>query len=371
MRVALRLARRGQGAVEPNPMVGCVLVRGGRLIGSGWHRRFGGPHAEREALRRCAGSPRGATAYVTLEPCCHEGKTPPCTDALIAAGVARVVAAMRDPDSRVSGRGLAQLRRAGIAAEAYAADSPAAEARSVFAEAAALNAPYVKLRRDRRPWVILKWAQSLDGKIATRTGDSQWISGEAARADAHRTRGRVDAIVIGIGTALRDDPLLTARGVRARRVATRIVLDSRLRLPPDAQLVRTAAAAPTWVVGGPDAPASRARRLERAGCRVLRVARGRGGLRLDALLDALGREQVTNVLVEGGGRVLGAFFDAGLADEVHAYVSPRLIGGAGAVSPLHGTGVERVAQTVSLGQAAAMRRVGEDWLLRARLPARS
>src|SRR5262245_29686131 len=196
MRRALRLALRGQGGVEPNPLVGCVLVRAGRIIGEGWHAKFGGPHAEVRALKSCQSSPRGATAYVTLEPCCHHGKTPPCTDALLAAGVTRVVAAVRDPNPAVHGRGAETLRKAGIRVEFGL----------LAAEGADLIAPFAKLVKTSRPWVILKWAQSLDGVIATRTGDSKWISDEACRAHAHRTRGRVDGILVGVNTLLRDDP---------------------------------------------------------------------------------------------------------------------------------------------------------------------
>ncbi|RMF74303.1 MAG: bifunctional diaminohydroxyphosphoribosylaminopyrimidine deaminase/5-amino-6-(5-phosphoribosylamino)uracil reductase RibD, partial [Planctomycetota bacterium] len=274
MRIALRTARRGLGRVEPNPPVGCVLVRGGRELARGFHRYFGGPHAEVDALRR-AGNARGATAYVTLEPCCYHGKTPPCTQALIAAGIRRVVAAVRDPNPRVSGRGLALLRRAGLQVDV-----------GVLAdEAEALIAPFRKLTKTGRPWVIAKWAQSLDGRIATRTGDSRWISDVAARTHAHRTRARVDAIIIGARTAGIDDPLLTARLARPRRVAARVVLDPNLRTPTNGRLVRTAGNFPTWICC--DASASKRRRAELldAGCRIITLARrGDGSFRLARLL---------------------------------------------------------------------------------------
>ncbi len=358
MRMALRLAARGQGRVEPNPMVGCVIVRNGRIIGQGYHQRYGGPHAEVHALRQAGRAARGATAYVTLEPCCHFGKTPPCTDALRAAGIARVVAALRDPNPLVAGRGLRTLRRAGLAVELGL----------LAPEAAALNAPFLKLMTRHRPWIILKWAQSLDGKIATRTGDSRWITDEIMRAHAHRIRGRVDALMVGRGTAQRDDPQLTCRHGRWRRRAARIVLDAELRLPGTAQLVRTADRIPTWVFCTPAAPASRARRLQDAGCLVHRVAAARSGagVNLPAVLDSLGAHQMTNVVVEGGGRLLGAFFDQQLADEIHVYIAPRLIGGAGALGPLHGSGVERIAGSPRLS-GAALRPLGFGWLLQARL----
>ncbi|MEW6250537.1 MAG: bifunctional diaminohydroxyphosphoribosylaminopyrimidine deaminase/5-amino-6-(5-phosphoribosylamino)uracil reductase RibD [Planctomycetota bacterium] len=364
---ALQLARRGQGYVEPNPMVGCVVVRGGRVLGEGWHRRFGEPHAEIEALRAAQAAhgknaTRGATVYVTLEPCCHTGKTPPCTDALIAAGVARVVALMQDPNPRVCGAGAAALRKAGVRSE-LASGGP------LHAVAAELNAPFTKLMTQRRPWVILKWAQSLDGKIATRTGDSKWITDEACRAHAHRTRGRVDGILVGVGTVLSDNPLLTCRVGRPRRIAARIVLDTHLRTPRSAQLVRTACETPTLIFCGPDAPARRVRVLEAAGCvveRVQLVGRGRPGqsvLSPPAVLDALGRRQMTNLLVEGGGRVLGNVFDAGLADELHVYVAPLLIGGAAAPGPLHGRGPATIGDAVRL-RPKTERRCGAGRFLR-------
>ena len=354
LRRALALVVRGQGRVEPNPLVGCVIVRSGHVLGEGYHRRFGGPHAEVEALRRCRQTPRGATVYVTLEPCGHYGKTPPCTDALIAAGVTRVVAPREDPNPPVAGKGFAALRRAGLRVDVgLLAD-----------EAAKVNAPFFKLVREHRPWVILKWAQSLDGKIATRTGDSKWISDETCRAHAHRTRGRVDAILVGIGTVLRDDPLLTCRLARPRRVATRVVLDSNLRTPPRSQLVRTARKVPTWIFHARKAPARRAHALEKGGCRLYAVPSTRRGLSLPAILDALGEHQMTNVLVEGGGRLLGSFFDKGLADEFHIYIAPQLIGGAGAAGPLHGEGVRKVAAAPSLSPALSLTRLGNGYFAR-------
>lgn len=360
MRYALRLAQRGRGRVEPNPLVGCVIVQGRRLVGRGYHRRFGGPHAEVEALRRCGRLARGATAYVTLEPCCHFGKTPPCTDALISAGVARVVAPLADPNPLVGGRGFAALRHAGVRVDV-----------GLLAErAAALNAPFFKLVRTGLPWVILKWAQSLDGKIATRRGDSRWISDQQARRHAHRKRGLVDAIIVGVGTVLRDDPLLTCRYGRARRIAKRIILDSRLRTPPGAQLVRTARRVPTWIFHAPRPPSDRARSLERAGCRLWSVPGTRSGLSLRAILRVLGREQMTNVLVEGGGQVLGQFLDQQLADELCLYVGPLLVGGAAATGPWHTLGAARLTDALRLPPTARLRRLGSGYLLETGLPKR-
>jgi len=317
MQRALQLAARGRGYVEPNPLVGCVIVRNGRIIGEGYHRRFGGPHAEIEALRRCSRCAAGATLYVTLEPCCHYGKTPPCTDALIAAGVRRVVAAMRDPSPQVAGRGLAILRKASIRVEV--------------------------------------------GLLEKEARDSKWISDRAMRDHAHRLRGRVDAIIVGRRTVELDDPLLTCRVGRPRRIATRVVLDSMLRTPLRARLVRTARRVPTWILCGPQAPAWRARQLEKAGCVVHRVPTTRHGLSLPAVLDALGAHQMTNVMVEGGGTLLGSFFDQKLADELRIYIAPSLIGGAAAVGPLHGQGLTNVPSSGRLRPGASLRRVGSGW----------
>jgi diaminohydroxyphosphoribosylaminopyrimidine deaminase/5-amino-6-(5-phosphoribosylamino)uracil reductase len=363
---ALRLARRGEGRVEPNPMVGCVIVRDGRIIGEGWHRGFGGPHAEVEALRACRQPPRGTTVYVTLEPCCHWGKTPPCTEALIAAGVGRVVAALRDPNPQISGRGVRRLRRAGIRVDLGPLE----------AEAAALVAPYRKWVRRKRPWVIAKWAQSLDGCIARRASEGRWISDEAARRHAHAVRGRVDAILVGVGTVLADDPLLTCRLVRPKRLATRVVLDSALRTPPGSRLVRTARQVPTLIFCGQRVAARRVRPYVETGCIVEPVHTRREGLAWDDVLDRLGSRQVTNLLVEGGGRVLGTLFDRRLVDEVHVYVAPLLIGVRGvslapartAASP--GPPAARAPgarPSLRLPETTRPRRVGNCWLFEARL----
>ncbi len=358
MRRALRLAARGRGWVEPNPMVGCVIARGGRVTGEGYHHHFGGPHAEIEALRAGGDAARGATVYVSLEPCCHQGKTPPCTEALIAAGVGRVVAAMRDPNPLVAGRGLRRLKKAGISVAVGLLEREAAE----------LNAPFIKLMHEKRPWVILKWAQSLDGKIATATGDSRWISDERMRAHAHRVRGGVDAIIVGWRTVARDDPLLTCRAGQPCRTPKRIILDAGLHTPATAQLIRTARETPTWIFCGPRAPRARVRKFQAAGCEVHPVPVGPGGtgVSLGAVLDVLGAWSLTNVLVEGGGRVLGSFFDERLADEVHIYIAPKLIGGATAIGPLHGEGASDIAKSLHLNPHAVLKALGEGWFIQAR-----
>lgn len=356
MRRAIALARHGEGLVEPNPMVGCVLVRGGRVIGEGWHRRFGGPHAEIDALARCEDETSGCDAYVTLEPCRHFGKTPPCTDALISAGVRRVYAAIRDPDVP-SGGGAEVLRQAGVEVVlGVCAD-----------EARELAAPFLTRVVLGRPYVIAKWAQSLDGKLATRTGDSKWISGEAARRLVHRLRGRVDAIVVGAETARRDDPELTARGVRRKRLATRVVLDGGLRTPARSHLVLEADRVPTLILtSGASAHGATAHKLRQVGVEVRRVRRKGGGLSVSDCLRVLHQRGATNVLVEGGPRVLTSWLGAGVVDEAWVFVSPRFIGGSLAPSALLGTGCRSVADSLG-ARVMGVRRVGRDVLLRVRL----
>ena len=330
MQRALALAEQGRGHVEPNPLVGAVVVRDGKEVGVGWHQKFGGPHAEVHALAQAGEAARGATLLVTLEPCCHHGKTPPCTDAIMRAGIARVLAAMEDPFPKVAGKGAEQLRAAGVVVEFGLCNL----------EARRLNAPYLKLLTTGRPYVHAKWAMSLDGKIATRTGDSQWISNEGSRARVHELRGRMDGILVGIGTALADDPLLTARPP-GPRVACRVVLDSHGRLSPSSQLVRTARETPTLIV----VSAACEKLPAFPDCEVLPIAPDATGRPdLGCLLDEMGRRRWTNLLVEGGADVLGSFFDADAVDEVHLFVGPKLIGGANSKSPVAGIGMTRIEQ---------------------------
>jgi len=348
---ALDLAEHGRGAVEPNPLVGCVIARGAEIIGLGWHRRYGGPHAEIEALAVAGDRAAGATMYVTLEPCCHHGKTPPCTRAIIAAGINRVVAAQRDPFPAVSGGGFAELQAAGI--EVLAGVKEAA--------ARGLNAPYLKLLATGRSWLIAKWAMTLDGKLATRTGHSRWISSEASRRVVHELRGRVDAIMVGRGTVEADDPLLTARPSGPRQ-ATRIVVDSRATLASESQLVRTAAEAPVLVAAGPSAAVADIRRLETAGCEVFVTSSPEPGERLETLLDELGRRRMTNVLVEGGAKLLGSCFDRRLIDEVHVFVAPKIAGGAAAPSAVAGEGIERMDEALHFDGAQWRQLQGDLYL---------
>jgi diaminohydroxyphosphoribosylaminopyrimidine deaminase/5-amino-6-(5-phosphoribosylamino)uracil reductase len=354
MRHALDLAERGRGLVEPNPLVGAVLVKEGRVVGEGWHERFGQAHAEINALRHAGTEARGAMLYVTLEPCCHHGKTPPCTDALIKAGIASVVAAVEDPFPQVAGRGALQLREAGIPIDF----GPGADA------ARRQNASYRTLLSKGRPHVHGKWAMSLDGKIATRTGDSKWISCEASRGLVHELRGRMDGILVGIGTVLADDPLLTARPSGAR-IAGRVVLDRQARLPPASQLVRTAQNVPTLVAVGEQADAEAIAKLVASGCEIFTLAEvEKNRLDVAALLAELGRRRWTNLLVEGGGEVLASFASAGLLDEVHVFVAPKWIGGRTAPGPLGGLGIDKIADARSWPHVSSCP-VGDDIYLRA------
>ena len=334
---AVELARRGRGYVEPNPMVGCVIVRGEKIVGEGWHRRFGDAHAEVEALAAAGEATQGAVAYVTLEPCCHQGKTAACSRALIAAGVTRVVVGCRDPHPQVSGGGLAELRQAGIQVDC-----------DVLAEQAqALIAPFTKLTTLGRPWVLAKWAMTLDGKLASRTGSSRWITGEASRRVVHRLRGQVDAILVGRGTVERDDPLLTARPP-GPRTATRVVLDSGASLSVDSQLVQSLDQAPVLLGVSEDAPAGRRSRLQDLGVEVVVLPGGSEAAQLESLLDELGGRQMTHLLVEGGGHVLGTLLDLRAIDEVHAFIAAKLLGGAQAPSPMAGVGVAEMAEAIEL-----------------------
>jgi diaminohydroxyphosphoribosylaminopyrimidine deaminase / 5-amino-6-(5-phosphoribosylamino)uracil reductase len=334
---ALALAERGRGYVEPNPLVGAVIVRGGKVVGEGWHQRFGQAHAEINALAAAGDAAQGATLYVTLEPCCHHGKTPPCTDALLRAGIGRVVAAMMDPFPQVAGQGASCLRAGGVPVEFGLRET----------DARRLNAPYLKLLATGRPYVHAKWAMTLDGKIATRTGDSKWISNEASRRRVHELRGRMDAIVVGIGTVLADNPLLTVRPP-GPRTPVRIVLDSRGRLSPHSLLAETARDTPTMVVTAGELPAGRTEALRATGCVLLSLPQEQGRPALPALLDELGRRRLTNVLVEGGAEVLGNFLDARAIDEVHVFLAPKLVGGANALTAVAGKGAEQIAQALTL-----------------------
>lgn len=353
---ALALAERGVGRTSPNPPVGCVIVRDGAVVGEGHTAPAGGPHAEAVALAAAGAAAAGATAYVTLEPCAHHGRTPPCADALVAAGVARVVYARRDPNPRVDGAGAARLAAAGLAVVAGVG----------AAAAAALYAPFERWITSGRPFVTAKWAMTLDGRIATRTGDSRWISGPAARALAHRLRDGVDAVLVGAGTVRADDPVLTVRDADARdgRQPLRVVVAGRGGVPLDAR-VFDVAAAPTLVVAAA-LPAGQAAALARRGVAVEIVpADGDGHADIGAVLDHLGRRGALHVLVEGGAAVHASLIAARAVDRIVAVVAPMVVGGAGAPGPVGGAGAARLADAVRLSDVA-WRTVGDDIVIEAR-----
>ena len=356
MRAALALSRRGLGNVWPNPSVGCVIVRpgenGGRVVGRGWTQPGGRPHAETEALRRAGEAARGATAYVTLEPCSHHGRTPPCCNALIGAGVARVVVAMRDPDPRVDGRGFAMLRAAGIVVEEGLLQE----------EAQACHAGFARRIRAGRPVVTLKLATTLDGRIAAASGESRWITGTAARREAHAMRSRHDAILVGSGTVLADDPDLTCRLPGATpRQPLRVVADGRLRTPLGARLVAPAsAAAPTLIVTGPGHAPAQLAPYQEAGAEVATVPRRDGALSLPALLAALAQRGVTRLLAEGGAGIAAALLREGLVDRLAWFHAPAVMGGDG-MQAADALPVEALAAMPRFRRVAS-RPLGEDWL---------
>jgi len=354
MHEALELARQGRGRVEPNPMVGCVIVKDGRVVGRGYHRSFGGDHAEVEALRDAGDDARGADVYVTLEPCAHHGKTPPCTDALIRAEVKRVIIAMSDPFPEASGAGPKKLTEAGIEVEAGLLEEDARE----------LNAPYVKFITRKQSYVIAKWAMSLDGKIATRTGDSRWISGEESRRLVHQMRNKVDAVMVGLGTVLKDDPQLTCR-IPGGRNPRRIIVDGPAATPLTSQVVRSAREIETIIVTAESAPAERVQPLEEAGCGIIKLPAKNDRIRIADLLAETARRCLTNILVEGGAELLAAVFGERAVDEVRVFVAPVIIGGAGAYTPVAGPGVDEISQALRLRSVTSWR-VGEDVLIEGR-----
>jgi diaminohydroxyphosphoribosylaminopyrimidine deaminase/5-amino-6-(5-phosphoribosylamino)uracil reductase len=358
IRRAIELAEHGRGHTSPNPLVGAVVVRDGEVLGEGYHAAFGEPHAEVSALEACKQDPIGATLYVTLEPCCHEGHTPPCTDAILEAGIKRVVVASDDPTEKASGRGLGILRDEGI--EVVTVDGECGES------ARLLNQPFRKHALTGRPHVSFKSAMSLDGKVATQTGDSKWISGEESRTLVHRWRAQVDAICIGIGTALADDPLLTARVEGATRQPRRVVFDSEARLPLDSALARTAHEIPLIVIVSRACGRAAADALRAVGAEVLTAAGGNEQERAQNGLDKLGELDIQSLLLEGGPRLAGAFLDAGEIDEMRLFVAPIAVGGRSARMPAEGEGSDSIASSQH-ALSVTSERVGDDILIRARL----
>jgi diaminohydroxyphosphoribosylaminopyrimidine deaminase / 5-amino-6-(5-phosphoribosylamino)uracil reductase len=362
---AIDLAALGGSSVSPNPRVGAVIVRDGSVVAEGYHHEAGGPHAEVEAIRNAGGSAlAGATLYVSLEPCCHQGRTGPCTEAIREAGIARVVVASDDPSAHAAGRGLGILRDEGI--EVVVADG------ALAARARLLNQPFRKHARSGRPWVLFKSAMSLDGKVATRGGDSKWISGEASRVLVHEWRAASDAVAVGIGTALADDPELTARvggsgsATLAPRQPRRVVFDSLAKLPLDSRLLDEVASVPLTVVVSRAAPHTATDALATRGVDVICATGENEQARVRSALDQLGSAGVTSLLLEGGPKLAGVFLDAGEVDEVRLFIAPLLLGGRGARDPLESEGAETVADAVRT-LTLTCERVAEDLLLTGRI----
>jgi len=361
LRRARELAEGGRGRVSPNPMVGAVIVGDDGVIGEGFHAEYGGLHAERAAIEDCrvrGSDPAGSTIYVTLEPCAHTGRQPPCTEAILEAGISRVVYASEDPTEKASGRGPGMLRDGGV--EVELAGGPEASA------ARLLNQAFRKRARTGRPLVTYKAAMSLDGRVASPTGDSRWISSVESRELVHRWRAECDAVAVGIGTAIADDPLLTARLEGAARQPARVVFDSGARLPLESALVTSVDEAPLIVVCAPEAPSAKRDALERAGAEVV-VAPGRTDrTRLESALDDLGRREIQDLMVEGGPTFAGALFDAGEIDQMRLFIAPVLVGAAQARAVLEGDGAIRIADAVR-PLATSYEQVGEDKLIHTRL----
>ena len=369
MRMALELAERGRGWTSPNPVVGAVIVRGdGTVIGQGYHARYGELHAERHALKNCTESPAGATLYCTLEPCCHHGKQPPCTDAILEAGIRRVVVGSGDPNPLVGGKGIRILREHGVEVTEGILEAECDRSNEIFFH-------YI---RTGTPYVVMKYAMTLDGKIAAYTGDSKWITGEEARQHVQTLRHTLRGIMVGIGTVLADDPLLTCRLPDSRN-PVRIVCDSKLRTPLSSQLVRTAGEVPT-IIATCSKDREAAGRLEECGCRILRIGRAgvtygpfsvqndspagapAGSLDLRELMHKLGEEKIDSILLEGGGTLNWSALQSGIVQRVMAYVSPKLFGGADAKSPVEGQGIPSPQLAFSL-KNAEISRLGEDFLI--------
>jgi diaminohydroxyphosphoribosylaminopyrimidine deaminase/5-amino-6-(5-phosphoribosylamino)uracil reductase len=353
MQVALKLAQRGIGSVEPNPAVGAVLVKANQVVGKGWHKKFGGPHAEINALEDCETlgvNPQGAAMYVTLEPCCHQAKTGPCTEAIIAAGVAKVIVAVIDPSEHANGKGIEQLRNAGIEVQTGVCE----------AQARLLNAPFFKFADTGRTWVILKWAQSIDGKVAyaDTTSDRQWISGEQSRKDVHKLRRRVQAILVGINTVIADNPHLTPRPSKGKKPA-RIVLDRNLRIPLGCRLLATAKKVPVLILTSQQALRENPKivdKITKKGAEVLACPQ-EGRSNLNFLLEELAKRDVTQLLVEGGPTVITSFLKEELGDQIVVYITPKILGGSGSVPITEA--MAQLTEAVDL-QHVEIERFGDD-----------
>ncbi|MGN0709996.1 MAG: bifunctional diaminohydroxyphosphoribosylaminopyrimidine deaminase/5-amino-6-(5-phosphoribosylamino)uracil reductase RibD [Anaerovoracaceae bacterium] len=371
MREAIKLARRGGGYTSPNPRVGAVIVKNGRIIGEGWHKRFGTLHAERNAIADLKEDAKGATLYVTLEPCCHYGKTPPCTEAIIASGIKRVVAGSSDPNPLVAGKGFRILEDDGIEVVSGVLEK----------ECEAVNKPFFKFFREKKPFVTMKYAMTLDGKIATASGESQWITGWKARADVHEKRALNMAVMTGMGTVLKDDPMLDVRDAEGIS-PVRVVCDTRLRTPLDSKLVQTAAydhdavsdcgtvtvdgrelRVPRTIIATAVTSRSKLAPYIEAGCEIVNVSRAEGGgIDLSELMEKLGEKNIDSVWIEAGGTLCWSAAKSGIVDAVAAYVSPKILGGSKALTPVEGAGFEHLADCLTMTHTVC-RAVGSDILI--------
>ena len=350
MRRALELAARARGQTSPNPMVGCVIVKDGEIIGEGLHERYGGPHAERNALAACMKPTSGADMYVTLEPCCHHGKTPPCADAVIESGVKRVIIGCLDPNPKVGGMGAEKIRRAGIEVKVGMLEK----------ECRDLNKIFMRYITSGRPYVMLKYAMTADGKIASVSGKSKWITGEKAREDAHRDRNAYSAIMVGVGTVLADDPRLTCR-TDGGADPMRIVCDTNLRTPIGAEIVKSARETPT-IIATCLADKEKQRPYLEAGCEIIEAPPKYGRVDLNYLMDELGKRRIDSVIVEGGGELAWAALSAGTVDYVKCYIAPKIFGGAGAKTPVGGQGVDGPGGAFMI-KNTKISRLGDDFLI--------
>ena len=355
MRRALELARKGEGHTSPNPMVGCVVVKDGRIISEGYHEKYGEFHAERNALTRCTEDTAGADLYVTLEPCCHQGKTPPCTDIIIEKKIARVFVGSMDSNPLVAGQGVQILRDHGIYVETGILD----------AECRKLNEVFYHYIATKTPFVVMKYAMTLDGKIACATGDSKWVTGEIARTQVHRMRGRYRGIMVGIGTVLADDPMLNCR-VEGGVDPVRIICDSNLHIPTESQIVKTASDIETIVACSQEALESerkqeKIRRLKEAGIQIIGTE-GAHGVNLVELMKKLGGQNIDSILLEGGGTLNASALEDGIVNKVYAYIAGKLIGGMDARSPVEGMGIDRMADAITL-QNMEIEKLGDDFCI--------
>ena len=350
MQIALQLARKGCGYTSPNPMVGAVIVKNGKIIGQGWHEKYGEAHAERNALASCTEDPRGAVMYVTLEPCCHYGKQPPCVNAIIEAGISRVVTGAGDPNPLVSGKGIEILRRHGVEVTEHILQE----------ECERLNEVFFHFIQTKRPFVVMKYAMTMDGKIAAWTGASKWVTGEEARSHTAMQRHRYTAIMVGVGTVLADDPLLTCR-IEDGKNPVRIICDTTLRTPLTARVVSTAGQIPTMIATSCQ-DKKRYAMYEEKGCHILYAGEKNGHVDLDRLMDLLGEKQIDSILLEGGGTLNWSALSGGVVQKVQAYIAPKLFGGRTAKTPVEGIGVSSPDAAFQLKNSRLLR-LGDDFLI--------